>query len=121
MGDLPKFGRHYAIRKSANFLPAEGNAFLGLKRGALFESPLNAFRWKPTTQMIFGNGDPNPSTRILPSVSFAFAHGRELNSVSRDQPTRCRSYRRFPVHVGRECLHPLLTSRSSARALSGIR
>lgn len=34
MGDLPKFGRHYAIRKSANFLPAEGNAFLGLKRDA---------------------------------------------------------------------------------------
>ena len=33
MGDLPKLGRHYAIRESANFLPAEGNVFLGVGRG----------------------------------------------------------------------------------------
>ena len=121
MGDLPKFGCHYAIRGSANFLPAEGNAFLGLGRGAQFESPLIAFRWKPTTQMIFGNSDPNPSIRILTSVWLAFPHDRESNSASRDQPTRGRSYRQFPVHAEREDLHPLLTSPSSARAPSGIR
>ena len=71
--------------------------------------------------MIFGNRDPNPSIRILPSVSLVFPHDRESNSPGLDQPTWGRSYRGFPVHVGRECLHPLLTSRSSARALSGIR